>query len=115
MNPEFFPYLIERLLAAGALDAFLIPIYMKKGRPANLLKVLCKGDKLEQILQIIFKESTTLGVRIHEETRRVSSANFPGLHPYGSNREGRVRRPETVPQLAPNLKIATIASGTGTL
>jgi uncharacterized protein (DUF111 family) len=117
MNPEFFPYLIERLLAAGALDAFLIPIYMKKGRPANLLKVLCKGDKLEQILQIIFKESTTLGVRIHEETRRVLQRKFFQVStPYGEvTVKAGYAGPETVLQLAPEFEdCKRIASGTGT-
>ena len=84
MNPEFFPYIIEQLLANGALDAFLIPVYMKKGRPANLLKVLCKKTRLEEVLQIIFKESTTLGVRLHEETRRVLHRSFFKVPtPYG--------------------------------
>lgn len=117
MNPEFLPYLIERLLAAGALDAFLIPIYMKKGRPANLLKVLCKGEKLEQILQIIFKESTTLGVRMHEETRRVLQRSFFKVPtPYGEvTVKAGCAGPETVLQLAPEFEdCKRIASGTGT-
>ncbi len=117
MNPEFFPYLIERLLASGALDAFLIPIYMKKGRPANLLKVLCRGEKLEQILQIIFKESTTLGVRIHEETRRVLQRDFFQVStPYGEvTVKAGYAGPETLIQLAPEFEdCKRIASGTGT-
>jgi len=117
MNPEFFPYLIERLLASGALDAFLIPIYMKKGRPANLLKVLCRGEKLEQILKIIFKESTTLGVRIHEETRRVLQRGFFQVPtPYGEvTVKAGYAGPETLIQLAPEFEdCKRIASETGT-
>lgn len=76
MNPEFFPYLIDRLLNLGALDAFLTPIYMKKGRPANLLTVLCREETLEHALTAIFREATTLGVRIREEQRRVLRRKF---------------------------------------
>lgn len=84
MNPEYFPYLIERLLEGGALDAFTSPIYMKKGRPANLLTVLCRKEKLEDALLIVFKESTTLGVRIREEKRRVLRRSFfKVVTPYG--------------------------------
>ncbi|MDD4237745.1 MAG: LarC family nickel insertion protein [Desulfotomaculaceae bacterium] len=76
MNPEFFPFLVDSLLTGGAADAFLIPIYMKKGRPAHLLTVLCSRSRLEDILSIIFKEATTLGVRIREEQRRVLTRYF---------------------------------------
>lgn len=71
INPEIFPLLVERLLAGGAIDAYLTPIYMKKGRPAHLLTVLCNRSRLENVLIIIFNEATTLGVRIREEKRRV--------------------------------------------
>ncbi|NPV74604.1 MAG: LarC family nickel insertion protein [Pelotomaculum sp.] len=85
MNPEFYPYVIERLLAAGALDAFMAPIYMKKGRPACLLTVLCRSKGLEEMLQIIFRETTTLGVRIREEERRVLERCFFSVEtPYGA-------------------------------
>ena len=85
MNPEFFPYIVERLLKLGALDAFLTPIYMKKGRPANLLTVLCRKETLEHALTTIFKEATTLGVRIREEKRRVLRRKFFEVNtPYGN-------------------------------
>lgn len=71
MNPEYFPFLIERLLKAGAADCFLTPIYMKKGRPAHLLTVLCPGPVLDTALNLIFTETTTLGVRFREENRRI--------------------------------------------
>lgn len=84
MNPEFFPCLTENILAAGALDTFLTPVYMKKGRPGMLLTALCKKNALEDILTTIFKESTTLGVRIREERRRVLKRDFIQVDtPYG--------------------------------
>lgn len=64
MNPEFYPFVIERLLNAGAHDAYLIPVIMKKGRPGIVLSTLCESDKIDEILKIIYRETTTLGVRI---------------------------------------------------
>jgi len=70
MNPEIFPYVIERLLAGGAHDAYLVPVVMKKGRPGIVLSVLVNRGKLDPILDTIFAETTTLGVRIQPVERR---------------------------------------------
>jgi uncharacterized protein (TIGR00299 family) protein len=70
MNPEILPYVIEKLISAGAVDAFLIPIVMKKGRSASLLSVLVERSKLDMILGILFRETSTLGVRIQHVERR---------------------------------------------
>jgi uncharacterized protein (TIGR00299 family) protein len=70
MNPEILPYVIEKLMDAGAFDAFLAPIIMKKGRPASLLSVLVERSKLDMMLAILFTETSTLGVRIHQVERR---------------------------------------------
>jgi pyridinium-3,5-bisthiocarboxylic acid mononucleotide nickel chelatase len=71
MNPEFFGHISEQLLAKGALDVYMTPIYMKKNRPATLLSVLTAKEKLDGILSSVFSETTTLGVRIHSVDRRV--------------------------------------------
>ena len=63
LNPEIMPYVLEKLLAAGALDAWLQPIIMKKGRPAQTLKVLCRPEQKQMLQTILFTETTTLGVR----------------------------------------------------
>jgi uncharacterized protein (TIGR00299 family) protein len=70
MSPEILPYVIEKLVGAGALDAFLIPIIMKKGRPAHLLTVLAGRESVEPLLGILFRETSTLGVRIQDIERR---------------------------------------------
>jgi hypothetical protein len=70
MNPEILPYVIEKLIAAGANDAFLTPILMKKGRPAHLLSVLVERSQMEAIFSVIFRETSTLGVRIQHVERR---------------------------------------------
>ena len=70
MNPEIYPYVIEKLITAGAHDAYLIPIVMKKGRPGILLSVLVERAKIERILEIVYRETTTLGVRIQPIERK---------------------------------------------
>lgn len=71
MNPQLFEYLLERLLAAGALDVLLIPVYMKKSRPGAILHVLAHPSSVDELLTIIFTESTTIGARTYEVTKRM--------------------------------------------
>ncbi len=70
MNPEVYPYVIEQLLAAGAMDAFMIPIIMKKGRPGIMLSVLSPPEKADAILAVLYRETTTIGARLTEVARR---------------------------------------------
>lgn len=63
MNPEFYGYLSEQLLSAGAVDVTLTPVYMKKNRPGTKLTVLVAPAKELQVIDIIFRETTTLGIR----------------------------------------------------
>ena len=60
---EALGYTIDRLMQAGALDVHYSPVYMKKNRPAWELTVICKKSKMEEIEDIIFKETTTIGIR----------------------------------------------------
>ena len=66
---EALSYTMQQLLDAGALDAFCIPIYMKKNRPACLLKVLCNPEQRAEMESIIFRNTTTIGIRIQEMQR----------------------------------------------
>ncbi len=63
LNPQAYEYVLQRLLAAGALDVTLTPLHMKKNRPAIQLAVLCRSADVDALLPIILKETTTLGVR----------------------------------------------------
>jgi hypothetical protein len=63
MNPEIIPYVLEQLLENGANDAFSQPILMKKGRHAIMLNVLCANHKIDQMEEIIFQETSTIGIR----------------------------------------------------
>jgi uncharacterized protein (DUF111 family) len=69
MNPQFYDYVMERLLKMEILDVFLTPISMKKNRPATLLTVICSCERLPSIMEFLLRETTTLGLRWHEEER----------------------------------------------
>jgi pyridinium-3,5-bisthiocarboxylic acid mononucleotide nickel chelatase len=71
LNPQVFGYVMDRLFEEGALDAFGMPVQMKKNRPGTLLTVLCKPEDAGKMTQLIFTETTTLGVRRRDEGRQV--------------------------------------------
>jgi hypothetical protein len=70
LNPQVFGYVMDRLFEEGALDAFVMPAQMKKNRPGALLTVLCKPEDASNLAQLIFTETTTLGVRRRDEMRQ---------------------------------------------
>ncbi len=70
MNPELFGHVMDELFAAGALDVFYTPIVMKKSRPATLVSVLAEPALADALGDILFRETTTLGVRVTEVARR---------------------------------------------
>ncbi|MCI0707186.1 MAG: nickel pincer cofactor biosynthesis protein LarC [Ignavibacteriae bacterium] len=70
MNPEVYPYVIERLMGAGAHDAYLVPIIMKKGRPGIMLSAMTERSKLDAVLDVLFRETSTLGARVQAVERR---------------------------------------------
>ncbi len=70
-TPQVLAYAMERLLAAGALDVTLTPIYMKKNRPATMLSVITTPDLTDPLAAVLFAETSTLGLRIHQAERRV--------------------------------------------
>jgi hypothetical protein len=69
MNPQFYDYLIEKLLAMKVLEVFITPILMKKNRPGQLLTIICLSEKLPSVTKFLLRETTTLGLRWHEEER----------------------------------------------
>jgi uncharacterized protein (TIGR00299 family) protein len=66
MSPELLPYVIDSLLAAGAQDAWLTSIVMKKGRPAFTLSTLVGASEIDRVIDVFYRETTTLGVRVGE-------------------------------------------------
>lgn len=70
MTPEVSAHVVERCLQEGALDALLIPVVMKKGRPGVQIEVLCRPDRLDHLRGVLFAETPTLGVRWWEVERQ---------------------------------------------
>ncbi len=79
LNPQVFGYVLDRLLQEGALDVFGMPVQMKKNRPGTLLTVLCKPEDAGKLTQLIFTETTTLGVRRREETRQTLARRWENV------------------------------------
>ena len=116
MNPELYDYVSARLFAAGALEVFTQPAAMKKNRPATLLSVLCRPAQRAAMRRLLFRETTTIGVREHpvqryalaRETRRVAT-------PHGEIRVKVVRGAGLEPRWAPeydDCRRAAEATGT---
>jgi hypothetical protein len=72
MNPQFYDYVMEKLLAMEVLEVFITPILMKKNRPGHLLTIICPSEKLPFVTKFLLRETTTLGLRWHEEEREKS-------------------------------------------
>jgi hypothetical protein len=119
MNPEFFAPLIKAVSEAGALETALVPAQLKKNRPGTILRVLCPRPELESILQLIFRHSTTTGIRYYEVDRialsreiiniRTSWGKVPAKKIEMPNGEVRIH-PEYEPlaKLSEKLKIPVI-------
>lgn len=97
MNPQIYGHLIDALMARGAHDVYLTPIIMKKGRPAILLSVLTDKDKSAEMFDTIFRETTSIGVRIHEVGRKKLSREVRTVEtPYGKIRVKISKRGEVM-------------------
>lgn len=87
MNPQVYEYVMERLFEAGALDVFLTQVIMKKARPGVLLTALCSAEKKNEIINIILKETTTIGVRFYEAGRVTMNREIKQVQ----TKHGRIR------------------------
>jgi uncharacterized protein (DUF111 family) len=87
LNPQVLAYAAERLLQAGALDVTMQPVFMKKGRPGHVLSVIARPQEREALAQLIFAETSTLGLRVYPAERRVQSRTFAEVE----TRFGKVR------------------------
>ncbi len=83
-TPELLGSLVQRLMEAGALDAFITAVQMKKQRPGSLLTVLCKPETRDSLLDLIFRESTTFGIREYSARRTILDRRFEEVEtPFG--------------------------------
>lgn len=93
MNPELYPYVMEKLFSAGAEDVWLVPIQMKKSRPAVTLKVLVPPAREDEIKGILFAETKTLGLRVSEVDKEYLDREIMAVEtPYGELRVKLARR-----------------------
>ena len=85
MNPEHYPPVSERLFEAGALDVTLTPLMMKKGRPGTLIRVLAPPEGSDAAVDVLLRETSTLGVRLHDARRvKVPRHSLRVDTPYGT-------------------------------
>lgn len=79
MNPEFYSYLFELLLKEGALDVSIIAAVMKKNRPGHILKIISSKKNSNRISEIVFRETTTSGIRINIVKRKILERSFKNV------------------------------------
>jgi uncharacterized protein (DUF111 family) len=102
MNPQIFGALMDDLLAAGALDVFYTPIQMKKNRPGTLVTVIGRPSECDRLAGMLFRETTTLGLRYQEVAREALERESTSVQtPHGSVRVKVARRGGRVVSAAP--------------
>jgi uncharacterized protein (TIGR00299 family) protein len=102
MSPQLYGFFIDLALAAGALDVTCTPIQMKKDRPGILLSVLCTPEKSDALAQMLFEQTTTIGVRIYEARRKILEREIVSIQtPYGAVKVKVAKRDGKVLNFAP--------------
>ncbi len=96
LSPQTYEYIMEQLFQVGAVDVVLVPVVMKKSRPGILLSCLATEDRKDAVIEVLFQETTTLGVRLHEVRRQVLTRRFV---------------PVTTPGGVIRMKVAEIGAG----
>ncbi len=105
MSPEIVPFVIERLLESGALDAFVIPVVMKQGRPAMLFTVIAPAEVEAACANLLLAETTTLGVRVRHSERHLASRETRRVTtPHGSVAVKLARLPDGRWRAAPEYR-----------
>ncbi len=94
-NPEFWPLCCERIMEAGALDACLVPMQMKKGRPGFLLRVLAEPSRKQELATLLFTETSTAGIRSRREERMtLARESILVTTPWGTLRAKKIFAPD---------------------
>jgi pyridinium-3,5-bisthiocarboxylic acid mononucleotide nickel chelatase len=114
MNPEIYPYIIDRLLAEGASDAWLTPIQMKKGRPAVTLSFLSPAARVDDLTTLVLTETSTIGLRQYDVRRRILPRESVTVEtPWGQARLKKVMRPDRIDLVPEYESCREIARKTG--
>ena len=102
MNPEFYDYVLDCLFAAGARDVFLSPIQMKKNRPATLLRIIAETSKREELAKILFRETSTIGIRYHPVGRMILNRRLTTVKTrFGAVRVKVIEQPDGTKRATP--------------
>jgi hypothetical protein len=102
MSPQLYGYFVEQALAAGALDVTCSAVQMKKNRPGLLVTVLCAPESSDALAELLFEQTTTIGLRIYEARRKVLEREFVSVEtPYGEVRLKVAKREGKVLNVAP--------------
>lgn len=106
MNPEIFGFVMERLFEDGALDVYWIPVYMKKNRPGTMVQVLCEIQNRDTIIERLFSETTSIGIRYYEARRRLlAREKFMLKSSYGMVAVKRIGDPAGPTRLVPEYEV----------
>ncbi|HLY62051.1 MAG TPA: nickel pincer cofactor biosynthesis protein LarC [Terriglobia bacterium] len=102
MSPQLYGYFVEQALAAGALDVTCSPVQMKKNRPGLEVSVMCETSKTDALVQLLFEQTTTIGLRIYEARRKVLDREIVEVETtYGKVRVKVAKREGKVINVAP--------------
>jgi uncharacterized protein (TIGR00299 family) protein len=115
MNPQIFGALMERLLAEGALEVFYQPVQMKKNRPGTLMTVVCRPSDRRRLTDLVFRETTTIGVRYQEMARECLDRGYATVAtPWGDVRVKIARQAGRVVNAQPEFDdVARLAAAHG--
>ncbi len=112
-NPQFYEYVVEKLFAEGALDVFLTPVIMKRGRPAIKLTAIAPNEKVDALGAIIFAETPSIGIRTYQAERQVLSREIMSIRTdFGPIRVKVSRQMGAIANLMPEYKDCVTAART---
>ena len=102
MSPQIYGYFVEQALAAGALDVTCSPVQMKKNRPGLEVSIMCETSKSDALAQLLFEQTTTIGLRIYEARRKVLEREIIQVEtPHGAVRVKVAKQNGKVVNVAP--------------
>jgi uncharacterized protein (TIGR00299 family) protein len=105
-SPEWLGYLMERLFDAGALDVVFCPVQMKKSRPGIQIQVMGRPDQRDSLMELLFRESSTLGVRFQYNQRKVLQRTTAEVEsPWGKIRVKKVLEKDGSPFFLPEYEV----------
>ncbi len=111
INPEWLGFLMDRLFRGGALDVVFLPVQMKKNRPGTAVQVIGRPEDKDRLTEILFSESTTLGIRFRFSERKTLKRSFTEIDsPWGKLQVKKVARPDGSSMFLPEYEACRIVA-----